>query len=91
VGSRVRDRESHWLDGALSLALLLACVAAGHVVVSTKAGPDAFSQADRSELEMYWPGGTYLNASTYRLCFEGRYWYFRSDGARYDAAEKCWR
>ena len=86
-----KHRESHWLDGALTVAMLLACVAAGHVVVTTKAGPDPFAGAERAELETYWPNGVYVNASTYRLCFEGHYWYFRSGGARFDTGEKCWK
>lgn len=88
VGGR---RESHWLDAVLSVSMLVASVVAGNIVVSTKAGPDPFADDAKRDLETYWPGGTYLNASTYRLCFEGHYWYFRSDGARFDTRETCWK
>ena len=87
----LKARDSHWLDAALSIAMLLACSSAGLFIVTAKSGPDRAGAARRTTLESYWPGGVYVNAAIYRVCLDGRYWYVRIDGGRYDTGETCRR
>jgi len=52
---------------------------------------EPFTAERRAEILEDQPGGTFVNAGTYRRCVNGQVWFYYADGLQGTYGRGCWR